>query len=61
MQGEDVRQVQEALKKAGIALKADSFFGEDTDKAVKQFQEKHKLKADGIVGNATRKALGLPV
>jgi GH24 family phage-related lysozyme (muramidase) len=62
MQGEDVRQVQEALKKAGINLKADGFFGEDTDKAVKQFQEQHKLEmVDGIVGAATRQALGLPV
>lgn len=62
MQGEDVRQVQEALKKAGIALKADSFFGEDTDKAVKQFQKQHKLAmVDGIVGASTRKTLGLTV
>ncbi|GAP96278.1 glycoside hydrolase family protein [Leptolyngbya sp. NIES-2104] len=62
MQGEDVRQVQEALVSAGIALKADSFFGKDTDKAVKQFQQQHNLEmVDGVVGAATRKALGLPV
>jgi len=60
MEGEDVRQVQEALKKAGITLKADGFFGEDTDKAVKQFQKQHKMAmVDGIVGAATRKILGL--
>lgn len=62
MQGEDVRQVQEALKKTGITVKADGFFGKDTDKAVKQFQEQRSMTlVDGIVGAATRKALGLPV
>ncbi len=62
MEGEDVRQVQEALKKAGINLNVDSSFGNNTDKAVKQFQEQHDLEmVDGIVGAATRKALGLPV
>lgn len=62
MEGEDVRQLQEALKKTGITVKADGSFGNNTDKAVKQFQEQHDLEmVDGIVGAATRKALGLPV
>ena len=65
MVGEDVRQVQEALLKAGLNVGsdgADGFFGQATDKAVKQFQEQHNLEMiDGIVGAATRKALGLPV
>jgi peptidoglycan hydrolase-like protein with peptidoglycan-binding domain len=59
MQGEDVRQLQEALKKAGIAVKVDGVFGADTDKLVKQFQQQKKLEADGIVGAGTRKVLGL--
>ena len=39
MQGEDVRRVQEALKRAGINIEPDGFFGNDTDKAVRQFQQ----------------------
>jgi len=37
MQGEDVRQVQEALKTAGINLEPDGVFGNDTEKAVRKF------------------------
>jgi lysozyme len=65
MVGEDVRQVQEALLKAGFNVGpdgADGFFGQATDKALKEFQGQHNLEMiDGIVGAATRKALGLPV
>ena len=35
MQGEEVCQLQEALKIAGINIEPDGFFGNDTDKAVK--------------------------
>jgi lysozyme len=59
MQGEDVRQVQEALKTAGINIEPDGFFGNDTDKAVRQFQQQKGLTVDGIVGAQTRKQLGL--
>lgn len=59
MQGEDVREVQEALSKAGFNIKVDAVFGEDTDKAVRQFQRDKNLIADGIVGQATRAELGL--
>jgi lysozyme len=59
MQGEDISQVQEALKKAGINLEPDGFFGNDTDKAVRQFQNQKGLTADGVVGAQTRKELGL--
>ena len=59
MQGEDVRQVQEALKTAGINLEPDEFFGNDTDKAVRHFQQQKGLTADGVVGAQTRKELGL--
>lgn len=59
MQGEDVRQVQEALKTAGINIKPDGFFGKDTDKAVRQFQQQKGLTVDGIVGTQTRHILGL--
>lgn len=59
MQGEDVRQVQEASIAAGINVSADGVFGKDTDNAVRQFQEQKGLTADGVVSDRTRKELGL--
>lgn len=59
MQGEDVRQVQEALVKLGYKVDVDGIFGPATAKAVKQFQQDKNLTVDGIVGQATRTALGL--
>lgn len=59
MQGEDVRQVQKALKAAGINIEADGVFGNDTDKAVRQFQEQKVLTADGVVGSETRKKVAI--
>jgi len=37
LQGEDVRQVQKALKTAGINIEPDGVFGNHTEKAVRQF------------------------
>ncbi|MBD2080623.1 peptidoglycan-binding protein [Leptolyngbya sp. FACHB-17] len=61
MQGEDVRRVQQALLKAGLSVGdgADGWFGQATDTAVKQFQQKKGLDVDGIVGAQTLQALGL--
>jgi peptidoglycan hydrolase-like protein with peptidoglycan-binding domain len=59
MQGEDVRRVQKALKAAGINIEPDGFFGNDTDKAVRQFQQQKGLTVDGIVGAETRRILGV--
>jgi hypothetical protein len=59
VRGDDVRQVQEALINAGFQLKADGVFGEETDKAVRQFQQQKGLTVDGIVGADTRRKLGL--
>ena len=59
MQGEDVRQVQEALIAAGINVSADGVFGKDTDRGVRHFQQQKGLTADGVVGVHTRKELGL--
>jgi lysozyme len=59
MQGEDVRQVQEALIKAGFNLTVDGFFGKSTALAVRQFQQQKQLTVDGQIGAATRKVLGL--
>jgi peptidoglycan hydrolase-like protein with peptidoglycan-binding domain len=60
--GEDVRRLQAALLQAGFNIgseKPDGFFGEKTDKAVRQFQQQKRLKVDGIVGQQTLQALGL--
>jgi len=59
MQGEDVRQVQFALSKAGFNLILDGSFGHDTERAVRQFQQQKQIDVDGKVGATTRTALGL--
>ncbi len=52
--GEDVKVLQNALH-----LKVDGIFGLQTDVAVKTFQRENGLRDDGIVGQNTRKALGI--
>lgn len=59
MQGADVRELQEALSAAGVEIDPDGVFGPDTDTAVRSFQRAHDLTPDGIVGPASRSALGL--
>jgi murein L,D-transpeptidase YcbB/YkuD len=53
MEGSDVERLQTALQKAGITAAVDGEFGPGTDKAVREFQVKKSLKADGIVGSKT--------
>lgn len=55
--GEGVRALQEKLTAAGFPAKADGSFGAGTKNAVKAFQAKHGLPADGRVGRATAAAL----
>lgn len=57
MEGSDVLKLQEGLKKAGIVVGLDGEFGPATDKAVKEFQQKKGLIADGIVGPKTRELI----
>ncbi len=59
MSGQDVGALQRALQKSGIQVDNDRIFGKETDAAVKVFQKSKGLKPDGIVGPATRAALGL--
>lgn len=59
LRGKSVETLQEALIRAGLQVKKDGVFGPATEKAVRQFQQKHGLKVDGIVGPATRSAFGL--
>ena len=58
--GEQVRIIQTKLKNWGYYDGAvDGVFGSQTTQAVKYFQRKNGLTADGIVGPATLKALGM--
>jgi hypothetical protein len=52
-EGSDMLKLQEALKKGGLAVSSDGVFGAGTDKAVKEFQQKKSLTADGIVDSKT--------
>jgi chitosanase len=59
LQGDNVRALQQALTTAGFPVTVDGTFGPATDAAVRQFQQQEGLSEDGIVGPATRSALGL--
>jgi len=59
LQGDNVRALQQALVNAGFSLAVDGVLGASTDAAVRLFQQQKGLTIDGIVGPATRSALGL--
>lgn len=56
-QGGDVTELQKLLNKNGYNLAEDGIFGSQTQKAVKDYQQKNNLAVDGIVGNNTWGAL----
>lgn len=51
--GDDVKNMQELLIKNDFVIKADGFFGDKTEVAVKAFQAKNSLTPDGVVGPLT--------
>ena len=51
--GESVKRIQQALCKAGYPMICDGIYGVITRDAVVEFQRKHHLVSDGIVGPAT--------
>jgi chitosanase len=53
MRGDDVRNLQIALRNHGFGGDADGTFGPLTEVLVKQFQKKRGLPADGVVGPMT--------
>lgn len=57
MKGDDVRELQKLLNKAGDDIAVDGDFGSKTLAAVKTFQSRHGLDVDGIVGKETIVAL----
>lgn len=58
--GGEVKEVQRRLKQWGYYSGAvDGIYGSQTVAAVKKFQQKNGLTADGIVGKATYEALGM--
>lgn len=58
--GSTVKQIQQKLNEYGFSVgTVDGIFGTKTLNAVKNFQKSRGLVVDGIVGNATAKALGI--
>lgn len=58
--GSEVTTMQRKLKNWGYYFgSVDGIFGAKTSEAVKYFQRKNGLSVDGIVGNQTKKALGM--
>ncbi|WP_275670731.1 L,D-transpeptidase family protein [Neobacillus notoginsengisoli] len=58
--GPAVKELQRVLTSKGYSTNGiDGVFGPGTEAAVKKFQKAKKLKADGVVGPTTKKALGL--
>lgn len=55
--GADVLKIQRALWKAGYRVTLDGHYGPETDRTVTQFQRKHGIAPDGIVGPQTWNAL----
>jgi GH24 family phage-related lysozyme (muramidase) len=53
----NVARIQQALVKQGFQLDCDGKFGPGTETAVKEFQQRHGLPADGKVGPMTWNAI----
>ena len=61
MKHSEVKQLQQVLKDKGYFIdeKTTTYFGTATKKAVIKFQKDSGLKANGVVGTSTYKALGI--
>ena len=58
MQGDEVRELQQALISLGyLKGTADGIYGNKTENAVRKFQRKNKLSADGLAGIKTQEMI----
>lgn len=48
-----VKKLQRILHQEGISVRVDGFFGRKTERAVKRFQRRYGLQADGVCGPMT--------
>jgi peptidoglycan hydrolase-like protein with peptidoglycan-binding domain len=55
--GRDVEEVQQRLKELNYLKKVTGYYGSDTEAAVRNFQNRNGLKADGKVGKQTMSKL----
>jgi peptidoglycan hydrolase-like protein with peptidoglycan-binding domain len=55
--GKAARQLQARLRDLGAAIGVDGHLGKQSDAAIRAFQKKRGLAADGLVGPATWRAL----
>lgn len=55
--GADVRDIQVMLKSLGYKGSTDGYFGQDTRAALMKFQTSRGIRADGIAGPATLRAM----
>lgn len=55
--GDSVRKIQVSLSDQGYAVTTDGVFGPATEEAVREYEKKHGLDVDGIVGEEVQRAL----
>ncbi len=55
--GTDVKEIQLRLKELDYIDKVTDYFGDETEAAVKEFQQRNGLESDGSVGSQTREVL----
>ena len=58
-QGSDVERLQHDLSTLGYTVEINGNFDVKTEAVVKQFQQQHNLKVDGVVGAQTGQQLGM--
>lgn len=58
--GDEVRELQSALRARGASIRADGIFGPKTEAAVRAFQAQNGAKVDGILGPETQALLDAP-
>ncbi len=60
MEGEDVSQMQKQLVDMGYMRKTTGYYGDETKAAMKDFQSRNGLSADGLAGEKTYEMLYSP-